>query len=67
VLMDEPTGNLDRNTAKEIHALMLQLNESLDTSFIVVTHDEEFAHTLDRVLALNDGSLEPLVLESGNA
>lgn len=67
VLMDEPTGNLDRNTAKEIHALMLQLNETLDTSFIVVTHDEEFAYTLDRVLALNDGALEPLTAESGNA
>lgn len=60
VLMDEPTGNLDRQTAKEIHALMGELNQSLDTAFIVVTHDEEFAQTLDRVLALNNGALEPL-------
>ena len=37
VLLDEPTGNLDRNTANEIHALMNYLNEKLEISFIVVT------------------------------
>lgn len=58
VLLDEPTGNLDRHTAHEIHVLMAELNEQLDTSFIVVTHDEEFASTLDRVLQLRNGKLE---------
>ncbi|MDX1489861.1 MAG: lipoprotein-releasing ABC transporter ATP-binding protein LolD [Pseudohongiellaceae bacterium] len=67
VLMDEPTGNLDRQTAKDIHALMSQLNESMETSFIVVTHDEEFAHTLDRVLALDGGCLHPVSAEPENA
>lgn len=59
VLMDEPTGNLDRNTALEIHALIAELNADLATSFIIVTHDEIFASSLDRVLQLHDGRLRP--------
>ncbi len=59
VLLDEPTGNLDRHTAREIHLLMAELNTQLATSFIVVTHDEEFARSLDRVLLLRNGRLEP--------
>ena len=57
VLLDEPTGNLDRHTAHEIHALMAELNTQLATSFIVVTHDEAFARSLDRVLLLRNGRL----------
>jgi lipoprotein-releasing system ATP-binding protein len=57
VLLDEPTGNLDRNTALTIQALMSDLNEKLDISYIVVTHDESFADTLDRKLFLRDGML----------
>lgn len=58
VLMDEPTGNLDRRTAAGIHELMQALNERLATSFVVVTHDEQFAASLDRVLLLNNGCLQ---------
>jgi len=58
VLMDEPTGNLDRRTAEGIHTLMQTLNKSLQTSFVVVPHDERFAASLDRVLVLNQGTLE---------
>ena len=57
VLLDEPTGNLDRNTALSIQALMSDLNEKLGISYIVVTHDESFADTLDRKLFLRDGML----------
>lgn len=58
VLMDEPTGNLDRRTAEGIHALMKTLNQQFATSFVVVTHDEQFAASLDRVWLLRNGTLE---------
>ncbi len=57
VLMDEPTGNLDKDNALAIQALMNTLSETLSTSFIVVTHDEHLADTMDYVYELVDGLL----------
>ena len=58
VLMDEPTGNLDRKTAQTIEALIRELNRVSGISFVIVTHDEDLAATMDRTLLLSMGKLE---------
>lgn len=60
VLMDEPTGNLDKTTALGIQKIIRLLNEHLNTAFICATHDTEFAYTMDRVLQLEEGKLTQL-------
>lgn len=57
VMADEPTGNLDHKTAESIYALMMELNDELNTSFLVVTHDLDFASKMERILHLQDGFL----------
>lgn len=57
VLADEPTGNLDKNTGVAIAELLAELRESLDTAFVIVTHDIEFANQFDRIFTLSDGHL----------
>ncbi|MBX6318983.1 ABC transporter ATP-binding protein [Pigmentiphaga sp.] len=57
VLADEPTGNLDRHTAREVFGLLKRLNEQLDMAFVIVTHDAELAALADRQLRMADGVL----------
>ena len=58
VLADEPTGNLDANSAESIYQLIKTLNSELGTAFVVVTHDQHLANKLDRQLLMVSGILQ---------
>ena len=62
LLADEPTGNLDPHTATSILDLLLELNQALNISFVVVTHDPAIAARMDLTLRLVEGELEPIVV-----
>ncbi len=58
LLADEPTGNLDEQTSNQVFDLMMQLNQEIGTSLIMVTHNNELASRMDRQYRLHDGLLE---------
>jgi len=55
ILADEPTGNLDSKTADQVYQLMLELNQELNVSFLVVTHDHDLAAKMGKVFHMEDG------------
>lgn len=57
IFADEPSGNLDSKSSKELHQLFFELRDSIGTSFAIVTHNEELANMTDRKLTIIDGSL----------
>ena len=55
ILADEPSGNLDSESAKNLHELFFQLRDKFGQTFILVTHNEELAEMADRKLTMKDG------------
>lgn len=55
ILADEPTGNLDTHNADAVMNLIFNLRDKFKQTFIIVTHNEEFAQRCDRVIRMNDG------------
>jgi lipoprotein-releasing system ATP-binding protein len=58
VLADEPTGNLDTHTGTAVHELLFRLNEVYGTTFLVVTHSQDLARKMPRVVHMRDGRIE---------
>jgi lipoprotein-releasing system ATP-binding protein len=60
VLADEPTGNLDSRSGREVFNLLREMNRELGVAFIMVTHDDRLAREADRILLIEDGYIHEI-------
>lgn len=60
VLADEPTGSLDTKNREAIHNIFFELRDKLGQTFVIVTHDNDFATRCDRMISLKDGQIESI-------
>ncbi|MGB0899561.1 MAG: ABC transporter ATP-binding protein, partial [Psychrobium sp.] len=60
---DEPTGNLDGANGKRIEELLFELNQQLNTTLVLVTHDPKFAQNCQRIITMDDGQISEDVKE----
>jgi lipoprotein-releasing system ATP-binding protein len=58
ILADEPTGNLDSDTSREVFAIMRKVNAERGQTFLIVTHNEDLARRCDRVIMISNGSID---------
>ncbi|WP_097027893.1 ABC transporter ATP-binding protein [Clostridium peptidivorans] len=57
ILADEPTGNLDSNSAEGIYNIFRDINKNFKTTFVIITHDERIAKKTDRIIEIKDGKV----------
>lgn len=58
IFADEPSGNLDSKNASELHDLFFKLRDNFNQTFVIVTHNSEFAAKADRTLTMSDGKIK---------
>ena len=57
ILADEPSGSLDTHNKQELHNLFFELRDTMDQTFVIVTHDEELSRLTDRTIHMKDGKI----------
>jgi len=57
IMGDEPTGNLDSHNADNVFTIFRELSDKQNLSFLIVTHDEDFANRTDRIITMEDGTI----------
>ena len=57
ILADEPTGNLDSESTENVYTILRDINKKLNTTFIIITHDQRIAEKTDRIIQIKDGRI----------